>query len=185
MAGVTRPAVTRPHAGRRLPTSLSGGQGAGGGPGRDSSVPPPFRHHGHDADPAGPPGDPLTLLATETDLTGLDFTGLDLRPALRRDPRPRTFTRCTFTEANLRGTHLVGIRFTEADLGGVDFRDCILEDCRLAETNLRAADFTGADLRGADLGELTIAIAAQFRGAVISPDQAAQICTALGLNVIS
>ncbi|MCX4639228.1 pentapeptide repeat-containing protein [Streptomyces platensis] len=150
MAGVTRPAVTRPHAGRRLPTSLSGGQGAGGGPGRDSSVPPPFRHHGHDADPAGPPGDPLTLLATETDLTGLDFTGLDLRPALRRDPRPRTFTRCAFTEANLRGAHLVGIRFTEADLG-----------------------------------ELTIAIAAQFRGAVISPGQAAQICTALGLNVIS
>ncbi|MFF7410527.1 pentapeptide repeat-containing protein [Streptomyces lydicus] len=86
---------------------------------------------------------------------------------------------------SLRGTHLVGIRFTEADLGGVDFRDCTLEDCRLAEANLRAADFTGADLRGADLGELTIAIAAQFRGAVISPDQAAQICTALGLNVMS
>ncbi|WP_331769185.1 pentapeptide repeat-containing protein (plasmid) [Embleya sp. NBC_00888] len=100
-------------------------------------TPPPFRDHGT---ATGTPGtDPPASLATETDLTDVDFTGLDLRPALRADPRPRTFTRCTFTEANLRG---------------------------------------------ADLGELTIAAAAQFSGAMISVAQAARVCAALGLNVV-
>ncbi|MFF7228987.1 pentapeptide repeat-containing protein [Streptomyces sioyaensis] len=125
-------------------------------------------------------------------LGGAAFTGCRMIGA--RLTRHRglgiTFTRCNLAVANLnglslRGTRLTGIRFTEADLGGVDFRDTTFEDCRLADANLRAADFTGADLRGADLGELTLTLATQLRGAVISPDQAAQISAALGLAVLN
>lgn len=86
--------------------------------------------------------------------------------------------------ADLRGADLTGSDFTEASLRGADLRDATFSRCRLGGVDLSHSRLDGTDLRGADLGEITPDMPSQLCGAVISPAQAADICTALGLTVL-
>jgi uncharacterized protein YjbI with pentapeptide repeats len=102
---------------------------------------------------------------------------------------PPTFERDLLINANLRGfsfrrARLDGIDFQDADLCETDFRDAVLIGCSLREANVTNARFEGADLRGADLGNIQIADASRFKGAIISKKQAGQILGALGLKVV-
>jgi uncharacterized protein YjbI with pentapeptide repeats len=74
--------------------------------------------------------------------------------------------------------------FQDADLTGTDFREAVLIGCNLRDANVTGARFEGADLRGADLGNLRLADASGFKGAVISKQQAAALLSGLGLKVV-
>jgi uncharacterized protein YjbI with pentapeptide repeats len=91
------------------------------------------------------------------------FTGLpgaDLRKAV--------FDRVRMREADLTGARLDGASVTSTDLSGA---------------MLRNARFTRADLRGSDLSALD-PLHAELSGAIIDPDQAVVVATALGMTVI-
>jgi uncharacterized protein YjbI with pentapeptide repeats len=87
-------------------------------------------------------------------------------------------------DAALRGWRLARVDLSDADLSGADLRDAVLTDCALRGTDLAHARLEGADLRGADLGEITPETPALLRGAIVSPEQASDVCRALGLQVI-
>ncbi|HSK57836.1 MAG TPA: pentapeptide repeat-containing protein [Actinomycetospora sp.] len=89
------------------------------------------------------------------------------------------------TDAHLRGWRLDRVDLSDADLSGADLRDVVLTASKLRGTDLSHARLTGADLRGADLGEITPDTPAVLRGAIVSPEQAADVCRALGLQVVS
>ncbi|MEP2495278.1 MAG: pentapeptide repeat-containing protein, partial [Parasphingorhabdus sp.] len=76
------------------------------------------------------------------------------------------------------------IDFSQADLHKSDFRSAVLVDCSLRDAHMEGSRFEGADLRGADLGGLRLVDAALFRGATISREQAGQLLSELGLNVL-
>ncbi|PVZ12032.1 pentapeptide repeat-containing protein [Actinomycetospora cinnamomea] len=88
------------------------------------------------------------------------------------------------TDGHLRGWRLDRVDLSDADLSGADLRDVVATDTKLRGTDLTRARLDGADLRGADLGELTPDTPAVLRGAIISPAQAADLCRALGLQVV-
>jgi uncharacterized protein YjbI with pentapeptide repeats len=99
------------------------------------------------------------------------------------------FERCLLINARLRGlsfrrTSLEGIDFQDAELIGADFREAVLVGCSLRDANVADARFEGADLRGADLGNLRLADASRFKGAIISKQQAAALLSGLGLRVV-
>ncbi|MFP5021831.1 pentapeptide repeat-containing protein [Pseudonocardia phyllosphaerae] len=77
-------------------------------------------------------------------------------------------------EADLHDTGLAGLQLTGGSLAGANLRSVRLDGARLY----------GADLRTSDLGEITADTPAELRGAVVSPAQAAAVCTALGLTVL-
>jgi len=58
-----------------------------------------------------------------------------------------------------------------------------LRDLDLSGASFRAANFTGADLRGSDLTDLDPS-SAQLRGARVTWQQAVQLTTSLGLDVV-
>jgi len=77
------------------------------------------------------------------------------------------FERCTFRRASFEGADLSGVVFGECDLTGADFRNA----------KLAATDFRGSCLDGIS------AEARDLRGAIISPDQAADLVGLLGVSV--
>jgi uncharacterized protein YjbI with pentapeptide repeats len=98
------------------------------------------------------------------------------------------FERCLLINAQLHGlsfrrAKLDNIDFQDADLCEADFREAVLTGCSLREANVTGARFEGADLRGADLGNLRLANASCFKGAIISKQQAAVLLNGLGLRV--
>lgn len=99
------------------------------------------------------------------------------------------FARCLLINAQLhkfsfRKTSLDTIDFQGADLTEADFRNATFVGCNLRDANVTHARFEGADLRGADLGNLRLADASRFKGAVISKQQAAVLLSGLGLKVV-
>ena len=117
------------------------------------------------------------------------------------------FDNCKLTGANFGEARSLGIRFsqtilanaflrkmsfrkpeleemdlTSAGLGGCDFRGAVLERCRLGNAHLSTARFSGADLRTVDLGELSFSSVSNFKGAIISKDQATELLKSLGLG---
>jgi len=108
-----------------------------------------------------------------------------------------TFTRCSFSstkveggdwsfvsleDADLRTASFTDVRMREVDLGGVRADGAVLRNVDLSGASLRATSFVGADLRGSDLSTIDPS-AVELRGAVVTWEQAAQIATALGLDV--
>lgn len=89
------------------------------------------------------------------------------------------------SDAHLRHWRLTGVDLSDADLRGADLRDAVLTDCKLRGTELADARLDRADLRGADLGEVTADTPRTLRGAVVSAEQAAEICRAQGLIVVT
>ncbi len=99
------------------------------------------------------------------------------------------FERCLLVSAQIRELsfrreELEEIDFQGADLTGVDFREATLTHCNLREANVTHARFEGTDLRSSDLGNLRLADASKFKGAIISKQQAAILLGGLGLKVV-
>ncbi|QIS08740.1 pentapeptide repeat-containing protein [Nocardia arthritidis] len=108
------------------------------------------------------------------------------------------FDRCTFTlfeaiggdwsfvglpGADLRGTTFTDLRMREADLTFARCQKATFRDVDLSGAWLSKADFTESDLRGSDLTALDPLITAIAR-AIIDPDQAIVLATALGVRVL-
>lgn len=102
----------------------------------------------------------LGLVFKSTLLAGADVRGLSFRKA-----------------------HLLELDFSGADLSGCDFRDAVFEGGSLGDIQMRQTRFEGADLRGANLAGLKLVDVKPFRGALISPRQAADLLGGLGLVV--
>jgi len=77
------------------------------------------------------------------------------------------FERCMLRRASFEGCDLSGIVFSECDLSGADFRG----------TKLAGTDFRGSRINGINVGILDL------RGAIISPDQAAELVGLLGVVI--
>ncbi|MFJ6215345.1 pentapeptide repeat-containing protein [Streptomyces sp. NPDC092296] len=104
--------------------------------------------------------DAVALLAEHRELTGVDFSGQDLRAALRGPTSPYTFTKCTFTEANLRRALLPEAVFTDCVLDRADLGGALLEQARFqggsaAFAKGTDADLTDATFSGTDLANST------------------------------
>ena len=56
--------------------------------------------------------------------------------------------------------------------------------CRVREANVTKARFEGAHLHRADFGNLQLADASQFKGAIISKKQAGELLCGLGMKVV-
>ena len=129
----------------------------------------------------------LTKLAgasfIEVKLTGANFKGAQQTLGLR-------FQDSLLVGADLRGLSfrkqlVARLNLADADLGGCDFRDAQFEGGSLRDANLKNAQFEGADLRTVDLSGLTItSVAQQFKGAVLSMEQAAALISGLGVRVM-
>jgi fluoroquinolone resistance protein len=89
----------------------------------------------------------------------------------------------TLIGLSFRKMHLERLDFSEADLRGCDFREAIFTGCSLRDATFKDCRFKGADLRGCELGHLSVGQAKIFEGAIISPDQAAEIMTRFGFVV--
>ncbi|XVV08644.1 pentapeptide repeat-containing protein [Actinoplanes sp. CA-131856] len=84
--------------------------------------------------------------------------------------------------ADLSTATLTGLRMREADLTGARGQGATLTALDLSGAQFHQADLTRADLRGSDLSSLDPTTTA-IRHAVITPDQAVTIASALGLEV--
>jgi uncharacterized protein YjbI with pentapeptide repeats len=116
-------------------------------------------------------------------MVGVDLSGLrDLAVSFTVDGCSLALAR--LSDSHLRGWRLDRVDLSDADLSGADLRDVVLTDSKLRGTDLTHARLTGADLRGADLGEITPETPAVLRGAIVSTEQAADVCRALGLQVV-
>lgn len=116
-------------------------------------------------------------------MVGVDLSGLrDLAVSFTVDGCSLALAR--LADSHLRGWRLDRVDLSDADLSGADLRDVVLTDSKLRGTDLTHARLTGADLRGADLGEITPETPAVLRGAIVSTEQAADVCRALGLQVV-
>ncbi len=82
------------------------------------------------------------------------------------------FHRARFERCSLRGASFEG-----ADLSGVAFSECDLTGADLRATTLIGTDFRGSRIEGIAIG------APDLRGAIISPDQAADLVGLLGVTV--
>lgn len=127
-------------------------------------------------------------LLADTRFDGCRLIGADLT-ALRGLAVTLSFDRSNLGLANLQDAHLKGLRLTgvdlsDADLRGADLRGAVFVDCRLRGTDLSHTRLDAADLRGADLGQVSADTPRQLAGAVISPEQASEICVAMGLHVV-
>jgi uncharacterized protein YjbI with pentapeptide repeats len=119
----------------------------------------------------------------ECRMIGVDLTGMrSLAVTFTVDGCSLALAR--LADASLRGWRLERVDLSDADLSGADLRDAVLTDCALRGTDLTRARLAGADLRGADLGEITPDTPAVLRGAIVSTGQAADVCRALGLQVV-
>lgn len=128
----------------------------------------------------------VAAMLTDTTFRDCRMLGVDLS-GLRSLAVTFSVDGCTLALANLSDAHLRAWQvheadFSDADLRGADLREAVLDGCKLRGTDLTHARLDGADLSTADLGELTADTPAALRGAVISTDQAADICRALGLR---
>jgi uncharacterized protein YjbI with pentapeptide repeats len=102
---------------------------------------------------------------------------------------PPAFERCLLINENLRGlslrrAQLDDVDFQGADLRDADFRDAVQTGCRVREANVTKARFEGAHLHRADFGNLQLADASQFKGAIISKKQAGELLCGLGMKVV-
>ena len=73
---------------------------------------------------------------------------------------------------------LLTVSFEEANLEGTIFRDCDLRNADLRNTNLQEADFCGSKLDGLQVSPK------DMLGAIISPTQAIQVASLLGVTVM-
>jgi uncharacterized protein YjbI with pentapeptide repeats len=89
----------------------------------------------------------------------------------------------TITGLSLRKMTLDHLDFSDADLRGCDFREARFDGGSLRGTTFKDCRFKDADLRSCELGELSLAQAKLFEGAIISHEQAAQIMTTFGFVV--
>jgi uncharacterized protein YjbI with pentapeptide repeats len=83
----------------------------------------------------------------------------------------------TFHAARFEKCSLKNVSFEGADLTGVVFHECDLSKADLRGTNLTGADFRTSIINGLQTG------AQELQGAVISPLQAAQVVSLLGIQV--
>ena len=116
-------------------------------------------------------------------MVGVDLTGLRAL-AVRFTVDGCSLALARLSDSPVRGWRLTRVDLSDADLSGADLRDVVLTDTKLRGTDLTRARLDGADLRGADLGELTADSPAVLRGAIVSTEQAADVCRALGVQVI-
>jgi uncharacterized protein YjbI with pentapeptide repeats len=84
--------------------------------------------------------------------------------------------------ADLRRARFGDLRMREADLTGTRCEGATIRRVDLSGAWLHQANFSGADLRGSDLSALD-PLNAAIKGAVVDPEQALVIATALGLDV--
>lgn len=84
--------------------------------------------------------------------------------------------------ADLRKSTITDVRMREVDLVGARLGGATLHRVDLSGAWLRQADLTKADLRGSDLSALD-PLTTTIKGAIIDPDQAITVATALGLQV--
>jgi fluoroquinolone resistance protein len=85
--------------------------------------------------------------------------------------------------ADLRQTTFDGVRMREVDLTAARLEKASVTGSDLSGAMLHGAKLTGADLRGSDLSSLD-PLTVEFKGATISPEQAAVIASTAGWNVI-
>lgn len=147
----------------------------------------------------------VSATLTEAQIDGGDFSNATFRGAVLATMK---IARCKMTGADLSETRSIGLElddvllvfallpkisfrkmtlkqidFGEADLRSCDFRETVFEDCSLRDANLSGCRFEKSDLRGADLGGVRLTDAKQFKGAIISKRQAADLLNQLGLQV--
>lgn len=84
--------------------------------------------------------------------------------------------------ANLNKATFSHVRLREADLTGARAEGGSIRDCDMSGAWLHNANLTDCDLRGSDLSAIDPE-STQYRGAVITMNQAITIATALGLDV--
>jgi fluoroquinolone resistance protein len=84
--------------------------------------------------------------------------------------------------ADLRRASFRDVRMREADLTGARCDGARLHRVDLSAASLHGAKLSDADLRGSDLSSLD-PTAVTLDGAIVDPDQAIVIATALGLDV--
>ncbi|WP_406280905.1 pentapeptide repeat-containing protein [Embleya sp. NBC_00896] len=107
------------------------------------------------------------------------------------------FRQCTFTlfevsggdwsfvglpGADLRRAGFDGVRMREVDLTAARLEKATVTGTDLSGAMLHGSNLTGADLRGSDLSSLD-PLTVEFKGAMISLEQAATIATTLGWHV--
>lgn len=107
--------------------------------------------------PSGQGNDPVTLLAENRHLSGVDFTALDLRRAFPDAALPYTFTNCTFTDANLRGAQLPETVFDTCKLDHADFTGALLEQAKFAGGSAAHLTAIDADLTDAVFERIDLA----------------------------
>ena len=94
------------------------------------------------------------------------------------------FVMAAISGFSFKKSTLTQIDFSEADLRNCDFRETVFEDCLLQDARLHDCRFEGADLRGANLGGIQISDSKRYKGAIISKQQAADLISQLGLQVL-
>ncbi|SHF16417.1 Pentapeptide repeat-containing protein [Streptoalloteichus hindustanus] len=116
---------------------------------------------------------------------GATFTECTLRGVQFRNASTRqeavflncTFTRCKFFDATSTDCKMAGSMF---DRCSYDLMEVVGVD--LADAWSHSADLSGADLWGSDLSALD-PLTVRLAGAVIEPDQAFVVASALGLKI--
>ena len=92
-------------------------------------------------------------------------------------------------DVRFRDCNLEGAIFVSSQTSALHFEDCILRNatffkgCDLSNADLRNANLQRADLRGATLDGLQVS-PRDMQGAIISPTQAVQVASLLGIHVV-
>jgi uncharacterized protein YjbI with pentapeptide repeats len=118
------------------------------------------------------------------ELAGSRLMGIQLLEAQLDDARFKdcnlegaVFASAKFKAARFEDCVLRECSFEGADLSGVVFARCDLTDADLRESKLAGADLRGSILNGVRVG------AKELAGAIISPTQAVQVASLLGVSV--
>lgn len=143
-------------------------------------------------------------------LLDVRLEGCDLSGAFLEEARFRRveFVGCRLMGVQLLSAQLDDVRFKDCNLEGavfvssqtkaLHFEDCILRNATFEEANLEGTifkhcDLTNADLRNANLGEADLhgstldglqVSPKNMQGAIISPTQAIQVASLLGVTVL-
>ena len=118
--------------------------------------------------------------------TGCRLTGVNLAGAALSHLR---LTNCTLSYANLDGARLTAVRLERCDLAHAQMTGCALKDLssqgsrfiavNFFRTRLKGVDFTHSELAGLQVSDRFEELA----GAVVSPEQAAELAKLMGLVV--